>query len=90
MEAISRVMPRAIARIPRLAPLEPDAFLRWWFHSLPADARGPRALTVAEIHFELSRVDPDRTYEETRKDYLRLAARVRRNMRMGLWPLGGI
>lgn len=73
----------------RLAPLEPDAFLRWAW--LQGDrAKGTLPLTVEDLYFELGRVDPALTIEQVRKNYVHLAARVRRNQRLGLEPFEGI
>ncbi len=58
MERVGAVLARAVARIPRrgLAPLEPDAFLRWVYDTSPeCHVPGSSALTVEDIWWEWSR-----------------------------------
>jgi hypothetical protein len=68
----------------RLAPLVQDAFLRWAWEHGDRD-KGTSPLTVDDVAFELH---ADR--ETVRRDYVRLAARVRRNQRLGRDPFEGI
>lgn len=74
-----------------LAPLEPDAFMAWAYRNSP-QARGPGTspLTLEDVWFELSRRTPELTREELRRSYVRIAARVRRNQRLGIDPWGGV
>ncbi len=76
-------------RRPRLAPLEPEAFLAWVWRMGPRD-RGTSPLTLDDVWFEIGPRSPDLTLERLRRDYVHLAARVRRNQRLGLEPLHGI
>lgn len=72
-----------------LAPLEPNAFLRWaWEHG--DRAKGTTPLTVDDVWWELVRGAPELTVEEVRKDYVRIAAKVRRNQRLNRDPFEGI
>lgn len=73
-------------RRPRLAPLEPNAFLAWAYRVSPeCHVPGSRALAVEDVWFEWSRHGPvDR--EDVRRMYVHLAASVRRNQRLGLDP----
>lgn len=75
-----------------LAPLEPDAFLRWAFKQMaPADRpKGFGPLSLDDVWFELVHRDPEITRAQVRKDYVRLAAKVRRNQRRGLMPFEGL
>ena len=72
-----------------LAPLEPDGFLRWAYYQQPGQDRlkGSSPLTLDDVAFEWG---PDRPREDIRRDYVHLAARVRRNQRLGLDPWEGI
>lgn len=80
--ALHRGLRRATSR--RLAPLDPDSFLVWaWTQG--DRAKGTSPLTVEDVAFEL-RADP----REVRRDYVRLAARVRRNQRLGIDPWEGV
>lgn len=79
----------------KLAPLEPDAFLRWAYYSRPGTrARGTSPLTLEDVHFELNHGLPEEcpglSITDLRRDYVRLAAKVRRNQRLGLDPWEGI
>jgi hypothetical protein len=66
---------------PVLAPLEPDAFMRWaWTRG-----KGTSPQTLGDLAFSLG-VDPS----VIRRDWVRLAARVRRNQRLNLDPWMGI
>lgn len=78
-------------RRPTLAPLEPDAFLAWAWRQGDR-AKGTSPLTVEDIHFELSRGEerPGLSLEELCRSYVRIAALVRRNQRLGLEPFAGI
>ena len=93
-EPIRKVLPRALARL-RLAPLDPDAFLAWAFHAERV-RRQPweSPLTLDDLVFEYQRLEPSTDVteirEETRRTYIRLAAKVRRNQRLGLDPWEGI
>ena len=69
-----------------LAPLEPNAFLRWAWERGDR-AKGTAPLTLEDLLFELG---PDVPREMLRRDYVRLASRVRRNQRLGLDPMEGI
>ncbi|HET6487642.1 MAG TPA: hypothetical protein VFH83_14540 [Spirochaetia bacterium] len=70
----------------RLAPLHPDHFLVWvWQNLPPGDRLGTIPLQVDDVAFELRE---DR--ETVRRNYVRLAARVRRNQRLGKEPFDGI
>jgi hypothetical protein len=73
----------------RLAPLAPDAFLAWAWATGPRD-RGTGPLTVDDVWFELARLEPELPLETVRRDYVRLAALVRRNQRLGLEPFRGL
>lgn len=84
-----------MTRRPKLAPLEPNAFLRWANHNYGAPFS--TAITVEDNYFELgaqyqpSPGDPEdfREFyplEQLRREYVSLAARVRRNQRLGLDP----
>lgn len=83
---ISRVVSR---RRPRLAPLAPDAFLRWAWLQGPRD-KGTQPLTLEDVWFELAHRDPEITRDVLRRDYVRIAAKVRRNQRVGVDVWGGI
>ena len=65
-----------------LPPLEPDAFMRWVWDGEP----GTQPLTLEDVAFELH--EPD--LSSLRRTYVRIAARVRRNIRLGLDPWEGI
>lgn len=72
---------------PVLAPLNPDAFLAWMW------ARGDRSigtspLTIDDLHFELAH--SGWTRRAIWKQYVHLAALVRRNQRLGLDPMDGV
>jgi len=88
---IREVMPRAIRSVARrqLAPLDADAFLAWAWRTGPRD-RGTSALTVDDVWFEIANGDPTVRRETVRRDYVRLAAKVRRNQRLGHEPFEGI
>jgi len=68
----------------KLAPLDPDQFLVWAWRGTPK-VPGCGPLTVDDVAFELQM-----PREAIRKDYVRLAAKVRRNQRLGLDPFHGI
>ena len=70
---------------PRLAPLDPDAFMRWAWESEPNKRTNSAPTTLADIAFELGVPE-----DSIRRDWLRLAARVRRNQRLGRPPWEGI
>lgn len=72
-----------------LAPLDPDAFLRWAWERGDRE-RGSSALTIDDVWFEIVGGCPEYTREMVRRDYVRLAARVRRNQRLNLDPFEGI
>jgi hypothetical protein len=96
-EHISAVLPRAMARVAvsrlarsrRLAPLEPNAFLAFAWRTGPR-GKGTSPLTVDDVWFELVRFNPELTPAQVRRDYVRLAAKVRRNQRLNLDPWEGI
>jgi hypothetical protein len=68
-------------RRPALAPLEPDAFMRWaWTRG-----KGTSPQTLGDLAFSLG-VDP----RAIRRDWIRLSARVRRNQRLNLDPWLGL
>lgn len=71
-----------------LAPLEPDAFLAWAFRSERVK-REPweTPLTLDDVVFEHRGAA---TRDELRRVYVRIAARVRRNQRLGVDPWEGI
>lgn len=77
----SRYRPRS-----HLAPLEPDAFLRWAWERGDR-AKGTSPLTLDDLAFELG---PDYPADVLRRDYVRLAARVRRNQRLNRDPWEGV
>jgi hypothetical protein len=83
-------MPPARRRRERLAPLDPDAFLTWCWRRLPPDVRGSGPLTVDDLHFEFGRSNPELLRADVRRMYVRLAARARRNQRLGLDPMEGV
>lgn len=91
MEHVSAPLHRALGRVARraLAPLDPDAFLRWSFRFQGLEGKGFGPLTVDDVWFELRR-HGEVAKEDVRRDYVRLAARVRRNQRLGLAPFEGI
>jgi hypothetical protein len=73
----------------RLAPLEPDAFLRWAWETgdrIP----GSLPLTVSDLAWELERHGNGYSEESLRRIYVRQAARVRRNQRLGLEAWEGV
>lgn len=85
-------MQRTRGTLPRprhLAPLEPNAFLRWAWRAGPMDPR-TSPLTVEDVWWELVRREPSITRESVRRDYVRIAARVRRNHRLGMPPFWGV
>jgi hypothetical protein len=74
-----------------LAPLEPDAFMVWAFQNEDVIRQAWESpLTLDDVHFELSRGDADCSLHDLRKRYIRMAARVRRNQRLGRDPWEGI
>lgn len=92
MEHVATVMRRVMrvnAKRLRLAPLEPNAFLRWAYYQGPKN-RGTSPLTVDDVWFELAQRDPGLTPETVRRDYVRIAARVRRNQRLRREPFEGL
>ena len=69
-----------------LAPLEPNAFLAWsWDRT-----RGVSPVTLEDLVYELRAQEPELDAAALRRDYVRLAAKVRRNQRLGLGPWEGI
>jgi hypothetical protein len=72
---------------PRLAPLEPDAFLRWSWQQGPR-VKGSTPITLNDIAFELGEDCPP--LAQLRRSYVRTAALVRRNQRLGREPWEGI
>jgi hypothetical protein len=80
---------RRMGRRRYLAPLDPDAFLAWGW-SFGDRRKGSRPLTVESWHFEVARHDPELTTAEVRRGFVRVAARVRRNQRLGLDPWEGL
>lgn len=70
----------------KLAPLEPNAFLRWAWNGEP----GTTPITVEDLAFELRAQEPDVDERALRREYVSLAARVRRNQRLGLDPWEGV
>lgn len=83
---LDRVLRGVRARRTALAPLEPNAFLRWAWMVGPRDP-GTSPLTLDDVLFELGWT---MTRETLRREYVRTAARVRRNQRLGLDPFEGI
>lgn len=73
----------------RLAPLEADAFLRWAWSQGDRE-KGTSPLTVDDLWFELAPGCPGLTVEDVRRQYVSLAARVRRNQRVGVDAWRGI
>lgn len=72
-------------RRPRLAPLDPDAFLAWgWANG--DRVKGSTPVTVDDIWWELAPIVPGLSMEQVRRHYLGMAARVRRQQRLGLDP----
>ena len=93
-------MTTATRRRVKLAPLEPDAFLRWAWKTGPR-IPGSTPITVDDNWLELAwayRPGPGEPadfrevlpIERLRHDYVTLAARVRRNQRLGFNPWHGI
>lgn len=76
--------------VPRkLAPLEPNAFLHWVWTQMPKSKwSGP--LTIEDVWWELAHGYEEMRTEDLRKSYVRIAARVRRNQRLGLDPFEGV
>jgi len=91
MEHVRTALRRGLSRAQRrsLAPLEPNAFLAWAWQQGDR-AKGTTPLTVDDVWFELARHDADLARETVRRDYLRLAARFRRDQRLGLDPWDGV
>jgi hypothetical protein len=86
MEHVGVALRRGLSRTAgkRLAPLNPDSFLVWvWMQG--DRAKGTAPLTVEDVGFELRQDE-----REVHRDYVRLAAKVRRNQRLGLDPWEGI
>jgi hypothetical protein len=107
-------------RRPRLAPLEPTAFMAWWWRQEPrpfrtgaipggsitserwkelersavqAAARQRRPttpITFEDLAWELRHQEPDLDLAALRQQYVSMAARVRRNQRLGRDPWEGI
>lgn len=71
---------------PKLAPLEPDAFFRWAWESGPM-RKGSQPTTAGSLAFEL---EGALSVEQVRRQYVRIAAKVRRNQRLNLGPWMGI
>jgi len=70
----------------RLAPLGPNAFLAWaWDRT-----RGTSPITFEDLVYELRAQEPGLDAAALRREYVRLAAMVRRNQRLGLDPWEGI
>lgn len=76
-------------RVRRLAPLAPDAFLRWVWE-MDGKRYGPEPITLEDVWWEHAHGCPEYGPEVLRRDYVRLAAKVRRNQRLGRDPLEGI
>ncbi len=76
-------------RRPELAPLEPERFLAWAWRSGPR-RRGSGPLTVDDLWFAWVPGVPELTNEDVRRLVVGLAARVRRNQRLGPDPWGGV
>jgi hypothetical protein len=68
----------------KLAPLDPDRFLAWTWQQGDR-AKGTHPLTVEDIAFELG--EP---VEVMRRQYVHIAALVRRNQRLGRQPWEGV
>ena len=73
-----------------LPPLDPDRFLAWVWKRLPRELRGSGPLTVDDLHMEYARGFPELLLQDVRRMYLRISARARRNVRLGLDPLEGV
>lgn len=84
-----KTLPRPAPPRPRvpLAPLEPDAFLRWTWEQLPDADRLFDPLTVEDVWFTLG--VEELSIPQLRHDYVGIAARVRRNQRLGMDPWHG-
>lgn len=72
-----------------LAPLDADRFLSW-AHRHGDRTRGTFPLTAADAWFELASGDGSLAVETVRRWLVGLAARVRRNQRLGLDPWAGV
>jgi hypothetical protein len=71
---------------PQLAPLSPDAFLRWWWEMEGGRGPlgGPVPLTLEDVWFEYG--IEEIPLPSLHRAYVGLAARVRRNQRLGREP----
>ena len=90
---LGRIRLKLQPKVRRLAPLEPDQFLAWAYRNRPGTvAAGTSALTLADVHFEVNRGLSEELIPlaELRREYVQIAARVRRNQRLGLDPWEGI
>jgi hypothetical protein len=65
---------------PVLAPLEPDAFMRW---AWTGERKGSQPLTIDSLAFQLG---GECSREDIHRYYVSVAARVRRNQRLGRGP----
>jgi hypothetical protein len=76
-------------RRPRtLPPLQPEAYLVWlWRTGARPETKAPP--TIDDFWFAWGPGVPGFTLEETRRTILHLAARSRRNVRLGLDPITG-
>ena len=70
-----------------LAPLHPDPFLLWAWRSNRTRRIRSQPLSLDDLLFIMH---PAWTYVGLRRDLYRLAARVRRNQRLGLDPWTGL
>ena len=90
---LARIRLKLAPKVRRLAPLDPDRFLAWAYRNRPGTvAAGTSALTLADVHFEVNRGLAEELIPiaELRREYVRIAARVRRNQRLELDPWEGI
>lgn len=73
----------------QLAPLDPDGLLRWAWEQVGRQY-GTFPVTFEDVWFEWERSAGEYTREMLRRDYVRLAAKVRRNQRLGRDPWADI
>jgi hypothetical protein len=88
VEPVSAALERALRykRHRYLAPLDPDGFLAWAYASGDeAMHAGGGPLTLDDVYFETGG-----DLGELRRTYVRIAARVRRNQRLGHDPWEGL
>jgi hypothetical protein len=69
-----------------LAPLDPDSFCVWAWRTNRDPKKGIGPVTTEDIWFEWSRGYPELTRGDVRRLFVKIAAQVRRNQRLGLDP----